>query len=364
MTSTALPLPLLHSYDTLVDCCHMYLTARSAALSVVQEEIDKQTVDSVSSNASATLSLSSASSEIYKLDGEQVTSSYNPAPDINKNESKKEKRGEEEEEENKSTYPLICNINETARPLKRGMDDTTVGSKRARPATSTLAPTRACGGNTSLVADTVDAVMYANDTYSKESKFQSQSLSQPLQKYQNGSLKSRNVTAMATHAWDSASLSESTALKDRHRGSVQIDSATHIPSAICGEDESSVSMNLSDTQNSNGSQETVDLGSVDVAECADMHDISVQCSLRVKAEAEAEAEAKAEDKKLGSSRLVSTSVCPAAPAPLFLPSSCLPGMSSIHPSFLLSCLPGMSTTPSSLPLSCLPGMSSIPSSLL
>ena len=339
----------MHSYDTLVDCCHMYLTARSAALSVVQEEIDKQAVDDVPSNAPATLSLPSASSKIRKPDKEQVTSSYNPAPDIYKNgngkESKKEKR---EEEEN-------SNINGTARPLKRGMDDMTGGSKKARSAnlitapTPAPTPTPACGGNTSLVADTVDAVIYAHDTSSKESMSQSRSMSesQPLQKYQNGSsLKPRNVAATAMHVTDSASasMSVSTSLKDRHR-----DSATQSPLAVRGEDESSVSLNMSETQNSNGSQETVDLGSVDVAECADMHDIPVPCSLRIKAEAVAEAEAKAEDKKL-------FPVAPAPPPSLF--SSCLPGMSYIPPSSLFSsCLPGMSyIPPSSLFSSCLPGM--------
>lgn len=335
MTSTALP--LMHSYDTLVDCCHMYLTARSAALSVVQEEIDKQAADGVPSNASATISLPSASSKIRKPDKEQVTSSYNSAPDIYKNgngrESKKEKR---EVEENHSTDPLICNINEIARPLKRGMDDATVGSKKARSATIITAPTPtpACGGNTSLVVDTVDAVIYAHDTSSKESMSQSLSESQPLQKYQNGSLKPRNVAATAKHVTDSASasVSESTSLKDRHRGLVQKDSATHSPSVVCGGDESSVSLNMSDTQNSNGSQETVDLGSVDVTECVDMSDIPVPCSLRINAEAEAEAEAKAEGKKL----------CPVAPAPPpSLISSCLPGMSYIPFSLFSSCLPGM-----------------------
>ena len=37
--------PLLHAYDTIVDCCRMYLAARSVALSVVQEDCDKRALE-------------------------------------------------------------------------------------------------------------------------------------------------------------------------------------------------------------------------------------------------------------------------------------------------------------------------------
>ena len=76
----------MHSYDTLVDCCHMYLTARSAAITVVQEEIDKQTADGVvqagPSNAST---ISSSDGPIYTSDELPTSFSHRPTLDIRKN---------------------------------------------------------------------------------------------------------------------------------------------------------------------------------------------------------------------------------------------------------------------------------------
>jgi hypothetical protein len=63
--------PLLEAYDTIVDCCRMYLTARSAAVSVVQEECDKAAVAAVAGSNKESLG---------KLDPRSAGSTPTPAP--------------------------------------------------------------------------------------------------------------------------------------------------------------------------------------------------------------------------------------------------------------------------------------------
>jgi hypothetical protein len=62
--------PLLEAYDTIVDCCRMYLSARSAALSVVQEECDKAAAAAAGSNKES----------LSKLDPRSAGSTPTPAP--------------------------------------------------------------------------------------------------------------------------------------------------------------------------------------------------------------------------------------------------------------------------------------------
>ena len=333
-SSSSPALPLMHSYDTLVDCCRMYLTARSAAISVVQEEIDKQTADGVvQAGPSSASTISSSDGPIYTSDNQPISSSHRPTLDIYRNESK---NGIENENKGSSISRVVDNISETARPLKRGMDGMAVESKRARSAPSPSAPAPACGGMAPLANGTVQA---AADSYFVESRSQHQSILQPLQQHQNGSSRPKNATNTA--ALNTARTGEAVTGVDGHghrhgHGGSPLKDSEHSALAACVEEQSSESMSMSDTQNSTGSQNSTDLGSVDVPDITTVPALPLKCTSRaqgavgrgVEAEVEAGAGATvAVDGKCLSSILIPTTVCPAAPGPLPSRSSSIPGMS-------------------------------------
>lgn len=328
-SSSSPALPLMHSFDTLVDCCHMYLTARSAAISVVQEEIDKQTADgAVLAGPSIASTISSTEGPIYTSDNQPTSSTHRPTLDICKNESKNDSKNENKiENKGSSISRVIDNTNEAARPLKRVMDGMVVESKRARSATSASASAPACEGMAALANGTVQA---AADPSSMESRFQHQSIPQPLQQHQNGSSRPKNVTDTA--ALNTARTGEALIGVDGHghgHGGSPFKDSEHSALVACLEEESSesmsMSMSISDTQDSTGSQETADLGSVDVPDTTTVPAIPLQCASRAKGAVGRGVEAGAVvvvDRKC----LFSSTVCPAAPAPPPFRSSSIPGM--------------------------------------
>jgi hypothetical protein len=323
-SSSSPALPLMHSFDTLVDCCHMYLTSRSAAISVVQDEIDKQAADGVVlAGPSNAPTISSSDGPIYTSDSQPTSSTRRPTLDICKNESKNEI-----ENKGSSISRVVDNINENVRPLKRVMDGMVIESKRARSATSASAPV--CGG---MAPQANGSGQAAADPSSMESRSQLQSIPLPLQQHQNGSSRPKNVTDTA--ALERAQTGEALTGVDGHGGSPLKDSE-HSVLAACLEEESSesMSMSMSDTQNSTGSQETADLDSVDVLDITTVPALPLQCASRTKEAVRRGVEAGAVvvvDSKCLSSIQVPSTVCPAAPAPSPSRSSSIPGMFE-HPS--------------------------------